>query len=70
MLIGAGFDPEQALHVYRAYFGFLCGHIAQTAAAARTLLACSPCVVATSTSYVLGTVSLKDVKSRRPPDSA
>jgi AcrR family transcriptional regulator len=27
LLIGAGFDPAGALHVYRAYYGFLYGHI-------------------------------------------
>lgn len=27
LLIDAGFAPEDALHVYRAYYGFLCGHI-------------------------------------------
>jgi hypothetical protein len=27
LLIGAGFDPAAALHVYRAYYGFLYGHI-------------------------------------------
>nr|WP_230977256.1 TetR/AcrR family transcriptional regulator C-terminal domain-containing protein [Georgenia yuyongxinii] len=27
LLIDAGFSPEDALHVYRAYFGFLYGHI-------------------------------------------
>ena len=27
LLIGAGFSPADALHVYRAYYGFLYGHI-------------------------------------------
>jgi AcrR family transcriptional regulator len=27
LLIGAGFNPAGALHVYRAYYGFLYGHI-------------------------------------------
>ena len=27
LLIGAGFTPEDALHVYRAYYGYLYGHI-------------------------------------------
>jgi len=27
LLIGAGFRPSDALHVYRAYYGFLYGHI-------------------------------------------
>jgi AcrR family transcriptional regulator len=27
LLVTAGFDPEDALHVYRAYYGFLYGHI-------------------------------------------
>ncbi|MFD1507018.1 TetR family transcriptional regulator [Georgenia yuyongxinii] len=27
LLIDAGFSPEDALHVYRAYFGFLYGHV-------------------------------------------
>jgi AcrR family transcriptional regulator len=27
LLIGAGFDASDALHVYRAYYGFLYGHI-------------------------------------------
>ena len=27
LLIGAGFSPADALHVYRAYYGFLSGHI-------------------------------------------
>lgn len=27
LLIDAGFDPADALHVYRAYYGFLYGHI-------------------------------------------
>ena len=27
LLSGAGFDPAGALHVYRAYYGFLYGHI-------------------------------------------
>jgi AcrR family transcriptional regulator len=27
LLIGAGFHPADALHVYRAYYGFLYGHI-------------------------------------------
>ncbi|HET7781616.1 MULTISPECIES: TetR/AcrR family transcriptional regulator C-terminal domain-containing protein [Pseudarthrobacter] len=27
LLIGAGFSPSDALHVYRAYYGFLYGHI-------------------------------------------
>jgi AcrR family transcriptional regulator len=27
LLIGAGFGPSDALHVYRAYYGFLYGHI-------------------------------------------
>ena len=27
LLIGAGFSPGDALHVYRAYFGFLYGHV-------------------------------------------
>lgn len=27
LLIGAGFGPADALHVYRAYYGFLYGHI-------------------------------------------
>jgi hypothetical protein len=27
LLIDAGFAPEDALHVYRAYYGFLYGHI-------------------------------------------
>ncbi|MFC9772484.1 MULTISPECIES: TetR/AcrR family transcriptional regulator C-terminal domain-containing protein [unclassified Pseudarthrobacter] len=27
LLIGAGFNPSDALHVYRAYYGFLYGHI-------------------------------------------
>ncbi|MGH3886263.1 MAG: TetR/AcrR family transcriptional regulator C-terminal domain-containing protein [Pseudonocardiaceae bacterium] len=27
LLIGAGFAPADALHVYRAYFGFLYGHV-------------------------------------------
>lgn len=27
LLIGAGFSPEDALHVYRAFYGFLYGHI-------------------------------------------
>lgn len=27
MLIKAGFDPADALHVYRAYYGFLYGHL-------------------------------------------
>jgi AcrR family transcriptional regulator len=27
LLIGAGFEPADALHVYRAYYGFLYGHI-------------------------------------------
>jgi len=26
-LVAAGFAPTEALHVYRAYFGFLYGHI-------------------------------------------
>jgi AcrR family transcriptional regulator len=27
LLVGAGFEPADALHVYRAYYGFLYGHI-------------------------------------------
>jgi AcrR family transcriptional regulator len=27
LLVGAGFAPDQALHVYRAYFGLLHGHV-------------------------------------------
>jgi AcrR family transcriptional regulator len=27
LLVGAGFSPPDALHVYRAYYGFLYGHI-------------------------------------------
>jgi AcrR family transcriptional regulator len=27
LLIGAGFNPADALHVYRAYYGFLYGHL-------------------------------------------
>lgn len=27
LLVGAGFSPAAALHVYRAYFGFLYGHV-------------------------------------------
>ncbi|MBT2248231.1 TetR/AcrR family transcriptional regulator C-terminal domain-containing protein [Arthrobacter sp. BHU FT2] len=27
LLVTAGFDPKDALHVYRAYYGFLYGHI-------------------------------------------
>lgn len=27
LLVGAGFAPDDALHVYRAYYGFLYGHI-------------------------------------------
>lgn len=27
LLVGAGFSPEGALHVYRAFYGFLYGHI-------------------------------------------
>jgi AcrR family transcriptional regulator len=27
LLIGAGFTPDDALHVYRAFFGFLHGHV-------------------------------------------
>jgi AcrR family transcriptional regulator len=27
LLVGAGFSPGDALHVYRAYFGFLNGHV-------------------------------------------
>ncbi|WP_214369270.1 TetR/AcrR family transcriptional regulator [Pseudonocardia sp. H11422] len=27
LLVGAGFDPDGALHAYRLYFGFLQGHI-------------------------------------------
>jgi AcrR family transcriptional regulator len=27
LLVGAGFAPTDALHVYRAYFGFLYGHV-------------------------------------------
>lgn len=27
LMIGAGFAPDDALHVYRAYYGFLYGHI-------------------------------------------
>lgn len=27
LLVGAGFDPVSALHVYRLYFGFLNGHV-------------------------------------------
>ena len=27
LLVGAGFSTRDALHVYRAYFGFLYGHV-------------------------------------------
>lgn len=27
LLVGAGFAPDQALHIYRAYFGLLHGHV-------------------------------------------
>jgi hypothetical protein len=30
LLVGASFSPGDALHVYRAYFGFLNGHVSRS----------------------------------------